>query len=493
MVPKPISYSLFCSCLWLSPLSLLLGSCSLFGTEGDPIEKDNPVTPELLRHVAEVVEKYRGQVETLRALPFKRPVHSTVVTRDFYRQETSKEIEAGISDSLSRSISRELSQFGFFPDTTLRYKDLFKTFSGGFAVGYYREGSDSVFVLADYAYDETNLREILTHELAHALQDQYGRLDRLALPDSQLAPYRSDASWYQTCLIEGEAYFTAALAAATFTYPQPDPKANAVLVVRNNRANAFQRWKQTARPHNLFLPSWAAYEFGPALVGEAYDSKGWDSLETLYANAFQPSYSAITANRIPWVAMDLQPFMEVIDTTKAYCDLGSHGSIGLLSLVNQSMDSADFFSGLHWRTDTYLYNHKPGKQWGQLLWSGVFVDSLSAMRTRELLISLLKNRFQGGNYPETVLTGNSWLENGSGYQIQGSGLTTYLLQSGNQVMWIEGFTDSESLRIFALLQVDHEKRVTLEKEGPKRVRTPTETVFINGRGRIYQDLLSLRH
>jgi hypothetical protein len=477
---------------WISiSLSCFVG-CSLFGTEADTTSPPNTVSPELMRHVAQEVEKYRVQVETLRELPFQRKVHSAVVTREQYQEETAKEIDAGISDSLSQEISLQLSQFGFFPDTSLRYKDLFKSFSGGFAVGYYRQGSDSVFVLSDYAYDETNLREILTHELVHALQDQYGRLDRIALPDSQLSPYRYDAAWYHTCLVEGEAHFVNALAAATYIYPQPDPKANALLAERNIRANAFRFWKMAAKPQNLFLPSRAAYEFGPALIAEAYDLKGWDSVETLYANAFRPSFSAITGQHAPWIVTDLEPYLNWLDTTDAYWDLGSHGSIGLLSLINQEMDSTDFYTGLHWRGDTYFYSHKPGHAWGQLVWTGVFEDSVFAHRATTHLSTMLRKRFQGGNYPNVAQASDTLLGQESGYLFQGMGLSTYLIQSGNRIFWIEGFSDTDARQAFAFLKADPIDANPMRRAGTKKVRNEMETVLIPARGRIYQDLLSLR-
>jgi heptaprenylglyceryl phosphate synthase len=68
-----------------------------------------------------------------------------------------------------------------------------------------------------------------------------------------------------------------------------------------------------------------------------------------------------------------------------------------------------------------------------------------------------------------------------------------LLQRGTQLIWIEGFTDAESAQVLTALQNNPAIPIALKRTGTASVRTQIENVFINGRGRIYQDLLSLRH
>src|SRR3990172_2546108 len=83
------------------------------------------------------------------------------------------EVRETMSDSLSWALSRELSQWGLFPDTLLSYKALF---AGGWSAcppGWYAVGSDSIFIVVDSVVNWAAFDDLLPHELTHALQDQY--------------------------------------------------------------------------------------------------------------------------------------------------------------------------------------------------------------------------------------------------------------------------------------------------------------------------------
>jgi hypothetical protein len=446
-----------------------------------PLDTTSPVA----KAIAAKIAKYQQEIEQLRGLEFRRPVTSAVISRSEYQHMTATEIDRSLTDSLSRNISRELAQFGFFPDTSMQYKELFKSFEGGFAVGFYVGGSDTVFVLSDYADNEDQLLHILPHELAHALQDQYGRLDRPRLSDSTLFYYSSDVNWFHTALVEGEAAFMDALVTATFTYPQPDPIANAVQVSRDNKHKALANWRLASRPENLFLPNIAPYQFGPDRIAEGYVTQGWAGIDSLYANSLQPSAATINAHVYGLPLLDFDRFFKMVDTTQAYVDQGCHGSIGLLSWLNQTLDSVAFFGGLEWRGDRYAYVLKPGQPWGAFLWAGIFTDSMAASRIVKDLGWMLSERFQGSKYPKDSIQQTGLIADLTGLRMRNESLETYLVQNKNEVYLVEGVSRNQADTLLQTLKTQQSQHQALTRRTTLQQKTP----WISGKGRFYQNHL----
>lgn len=474
-------------------VAALLG-CSLFGvTDDSKTASDDDGEISRLEHLVDSLSaRFQSQLEALRQQDFIRPVTSSVLTREQYRSMVAADIGEALSDSLSQEITLELAQWGYYLNTQNTYKQDYTQFVGGFAVGFYIGGSDSLFVMAEALDKPDNYLGLIPHELAHALQDQYGRLARPRLADSALQFYRDDARWYHTTLIEGEAHFLTALTAATYTYPQPDPLDNAMTVVRNYRTEALAAWKKTQRPNNLYLPSHSPYQFGPVLVGEAYLAKGWDSVETLFAQAAQPSRSGITRTAQAFSPVDMGTMVSVIDTSRGYHDIGSHGSLGLLALVNNQLNETDFYQGLQWVGDAYAYAHHPGQSWGRLAWMGRFETPVAAARFAELLLPLLQKRFLDRDYPGTVVTEyrDSLASELPGWYLNGAGLHTYLMINGKELYWLEGIGLSEVEAIVRNLKEQSNHSENLARQGQKGVLNR----FGIGKGRIYEKtFLSCTH
>jgi hypothetical protein len=469
-------------------ISVFISACSLFGGSEDSVEGSNQDAEMIrLEKLADsLTVRMQNQVETLRNQNFIRPVVSAVLTRDQYRAMVAEDIDSSLSDSLSQEITLELAQWGYYPSTQSNYKDDYTDFAGGFAVGFYIGGTDSLFIMAEAMQKPEDYLGIIPHELVHALQDQYGRLTRPRIADTSLQFYGDDARWYHTTLIEGEAHFITALTAATYTYPQPDPMENALTVVRDYRTHALAAWQKVQRPNNLYLPSHSPYQFGPVLVGEAYVANGWDSVETLFAQAAQPSVSAITRGTHGFSPIDISTMVRVIDTTLGYHDVGSHGSLGLLSMVNTRLAETDFYQGLNWVGDAYAYAHHPGQKWGRLAWMGRFETTASASRAAELLVPLLRDRFKDQGYPETDISSANVTADLPGWHLTGSGLSTYLLRNENELYWVEGLKPDEIEIVLRDLKEQSKPPLVLARQGQRKVLNR----FGVGKGRIYSRLFN---
>lgn len=465
-------------------IPLVFSACTFDGVS-DKIQNPTLPPPDTLalqsQKIAGQIRRYQNQITALRGLPFKREVKSAVITREEYRRMTASEIDASLSDSLSRDISIELAQWGFFTDTTWNYKDLFKSFEGGFAAGFYIGGSDSVFVLSEYVENEIHLLHILPHELTHALQDQYGRLRRTRIEDSATAFYQSDVDAFHTALVEGEGAFLESFVTATYAFPQPDPLANTQAVVQEMVANGLAQWQAATRPNNLFLPAWAPYQFGTRLICDAYTAKGWDSVETLFDHPLQPAMTAITGRPQPLMPFDFSEYFRRVDTAGAYTDMGLHGSLGLMSLLNEDLDSARFFSGLGWRGDRYAYARKPGQAFGSLLWAGAFADEGQAARVWGGLSLLLRRRFANSQYPVSVDSNSSLIANLPGIHLQGKELQTYLLKDGVRIYWMEGLSNEACEALAQSLKSKAPSVPALALKGLVK----SQYAWISGKGRIY--------
>jgi len=455
-------------------LGLISAGCDLF--DG----KDEGAPP--VSNIEALVLKFEDQVAALRQLPFKRKVFPAVISRDDYARMTKTHIDSSLSEALSAHISRELAQLGFFRDTVLQYKGLIEEFQSGFAAGFYVPGSDSIFILEEYEHRQEDLLGIIPHELTHALQDQYGRLDTPPPPPRELSAYASDIDWYYTSVIEGEAAFVNSLVTMTYTIPQPNPLASAVQTSYDYLHVSLDVWRNTPRPDNLFLPAWGPYQFGPVLIANAYAANGWDSVNAFYASPWQSSWATINGSERTLIPFDFSEFFRLTDTTGAYSDIGCHGSIGLMAWLNSGLDSSSFYRGMGWRGDQYAYVRHPDQRWGSWIWAGRFLDQASARGAYDILKTVLRNRFSGTNvYPVSESDDDSLLVGLPGIKLLGGDLTTFLLISNEEIYILEGLNDSANSLVAQFLVNKQSEREAVAK---RSIRSQMP-IFASGRGNIY--------
>ena len=453
---------------------LMLMGCSFFGGE-----EDSSLSLTQAR-IARKVDSLLPRLERLRGLTFKRPIHSVVITRAEFCRQTQSSIDQFITDSISRGLTRELTQLGLFPDTSWNYKDVFSNQQCGNPAGYYNIGSDSIFVLAENANKEAELFHILPHELEHALQDQ-NFPDFMSGKDLLLdTNYTSEFALYRRCVVEGDAFFLDHLHTAHFFYdsvPAFNSDSVAVEVVKIGKRGSLDIWKSGRWPdgslfYSIDIPYFAPYYIGSAFIGETFlaDNYRWDSVNALFLNPNYPSVRIFDPAVRNTVNVELAG---AVDTNRSFSEDVSMGSIGLMSVVAQNLDSTGFYSGLGWRGDRYQYSIRSNERWGTFIWVNVFATDSNAAKYAGQLEKSLKRRFLGdsgtllpvdSNFTLTVVnTQKHWSH---------TGLRTALITAGPEVWLVEG-GPRDWTSVLAILEQGWTARRILPKAGVSAALNPS--------------------
>jgi hypothetical protein len=415
-------------------IALILGGCSFFGGEeensGDPLAAHKA-------NVARQVDTVMRRLEALRGLTFQRPVHSQVITRAQFCRQVAQEVRGNTPDSILRAVSREFAQWGFFPDTTYQFTNEVVNQQCYAPVGYYSLGSDTIFVLSEFALRDSVLFTTIPHELEHALQDQHFPDFMRGVGALDSGVYAMDFHQYRSCVSEGEAAFMENLYTAYHILGRPmdSPDSMAVEGVRHRKRITLDEWKTWRPPEVLDISFLGRYNVGGNYIGEAYLSAGfkWDRVNSFFREMNHPSVRILDTNVRVAVPINLNG---VLDTTGSVTDDAALGAFDLMAVVAQDLDSAGYYSGLGWRGDRFVYSRD---QWGSLVWVGVFDGDSSAAKYAGQLERALKRRFDGDSGTLLPVDSNFTLTlTASQKHWSHPGLRTAVVVAGPEVWLLEG-------------------------------------------------------
>ena len=227
-----------------------------------------------------VLARTKARVERLRDREFEGNVSVEVITRAEYRNQSGGPGGAGADDPWNDQVWEALLIIGEDSGTGEAFGETYNTS----VQGYYSPASDNITIVSD-SPTPTIDRATLSHELVHALQDQYGNLGGTpATQDRQLA---------HQSVTEGEANYI------QWTY-------------RNRCEN---RWQCIPRPDSqsgggggssggapddgVFVTIYQPYATGPGLIGQRYQDDGWTGVEQLYENWPNSTEQVIHSDRYP--------------------------------------------------------------------------------------------------------------------------------------------------------------------------------------------------
>ena len=127
----------------------------------------------------ELVRKYIPQIEKAVGLTFKRPPKVEQRSPDEVRAFLEKEFSENIPPLELDGASRAYKLLGLLPDSLDLRKFLLRLL-GEQVIGYYDPATKVLYVVNDTSAGRATLVEVtLSHELVHALQDQYMPLDSI--------------------------------------------------------------------------------------------------------------------------------------------------------------------------------------------------------------------------------------------------------------------------------------------------------------------------
>ncbi len=168
----------------------LLATLALGGCRGRPPGQSEET-------VARLVDSLVPRVEKAARLRFRAPPQSAVRSREQVRAYVLQKLDEEFPAEKARGLQATYRLLGLLPDS-LELRGLLLDLFTEQIVGYYEPDSTMLFVVANA--DETVLTAVVAHELVHALQHQYLRLDSIMRQEEN-----SDRLLAAQCLLEGQA------------------------------------------------------------------------------------------------------------------------------------------------------------------------------------------------------------------------------------------------------------------------------------------------
>jgi hypothetical protein len=150
--------------------------------------------------VRDLVHRLETQAEHVTGLRFKRPVAVRLRTRDQVRAYIVHKFDQDLPPRELAGAQAAYRLFGLVPDS-LDLRQTFIDLLTEQVAGYYDPDSAALFIPLDQS-DATKVRQIASHELVHALQDQYVSLDSIINQRRQ-----NDRRSAAQSVLEGQATF----------------------------------------------------------------------------------------------------------------------------------------------------------------------------------------------------------------------------------------------------------------------------------------------
>jgi len=150
--------------------------------------------------VRELVHRLETQAEQVTGLRFKHPVAVRLRTRDQVRAYIVHKFDQDLPPRELAGAESAYRLFGLIPDSLDLRQTIVDLLSEQVA-GYYDPDSTALFIPIDQG-DATKVRQVASHELVHALQDQYLALDSIINQHRQ-----NDRRSAAQAVLEGQATF----------------------------------------------------------------------------------------------------------------------------------------------------------------------------------------------------------------------------------------------------------------------------------------------
>jgi hypothetical protein len=219
-----------------------------------------------------IYDSIEAQVEKLRSLAPKTPVHPVLLDEEGVRSWMTKSMESVDHEALAAE-SRLFAHLGLLPDGA-SIEQLELDLDSSQAVGFYDPESKQLFLLSQSGSVGPEERLTFSHEYTHALQDQNFDLAKLAID----TPDQSDRDLGHLALIEGDATL------AMTQWAQANMSLIDLLAVSLSAGSAAQAEQLARAPAILRQDLLFPYEEGLVFVQGVYAQGGWQAVDKLYAN-----------------------------------------------------------------------------------------------------------------------------------------------------------------------------------------------------------------
>jgi len=145
------------------------------------------------------VDSLRIYVEGATRLKFRHPPHYALQTPDQIKAYLRRQLDRKLPPGRLEAIAAAYHLLGLLPDT-IAFRTAVLDFNAPAVAGFYDPETDTLYCRTGFG--PAQVREVLTHEMVHALQAQYVNLDSLVDPSRE-----SDQAFAAKAVVEGQAMF----------------------------------------------------------------------------------------------------------------------------------------------------------------------------------------------------------------------------------------------------------------------------------------------
>jgi hypothetical protein len=223
--------------------------------------------------VTQTIQEVERETQDIRGLTEKEPID--------VRFMTTKELEQMLLDDLNAEYTPEewtrdenlLKLLGFLEENDKYYDIMLGLYTEQIA-GFYDPEEKYLALISEDKEMSAMDRMNLSHEITHALQDQYYHLDEppFDVPDST----NYDADFAATCLVEGDATLTMYQYEETFTTEDYADLMKESGNIESTRFDAAPKYIQDS----LLFP----YQQGMVFANRLYDRNSFTTIDNAYSN-----------------------------------------------------------------------------------------------------------------------------------------------------------------------------------------------------------------
>lgn len=289
--------------------------------------------------------RIQQEVVEIRGLPFKQPVKMEKQTAEGLGLLMDKEMAEAVPVAISDHFDKIVRRLGLYRGPEIKdYKALMRTVITSQVAAYYDPDTKSVYLLSG---GDSTLEQgvIMSHELYHALQDQYFDLDGFMSKKLEL---NSDQEMARNALVEGEATYIHTLWGIRQMLNGTSPPRALVAPAIQMQANlsmaelremvggsAADAAELDAIPPFILEVMMGNYLKGAGFVFAVHE-QGWDAVEKLYRE-YPPQSTEQILHPEKWLARE-NPLLI------AWTDLAKERALGDWELLDE-----DVVGEIQWR------------------------------------------------------------------------------------------------------------------------------------------------
>ncbi len=385
--------------------------------------------------VVEATAEVLKETGKLRRLPPLQQIKSGVKTRDEIKTLVIDRLNEDVTPEQMRASEATLRKFGLI-DNAFRLRPFTISLLTEQIAGYYDPRAGE-FYIADWI-DIEGQKLVMSHELTHALQDQYFDLRRF----EKWPKGDSDAQLAAQALIEGDATLLMGF------YMTQNPK-RALDIFKSMLATGINTKQIDQAPKPLRASLLFPYDQGREWAQALYEQGGWDALSKAYQSLPQSTEQILHIDK--YLAREQPEKINLPDIAKLLganwrrIDSDVNGEWGYYLILNQFIaedDSKRAAAG--WAGDRYALYEQKGTNRVFLIHVSTWDSDHEALEFVEAYAERTLARYE--IRPQTALSA------GSKFSVQTAQGEVHIERQGRRVLIVEGAGPRNKVKVLNALR-----------------------------------------